>query len=164
MAVNYVASGETAAQVVGKTIRSAGGEALCEVLRRGVLARRSRAAGKIICIFSVHEKTQWARHANYGASKGGVSILMASMAQELGAQRIRINGIAPGVIKIGINRAALDTPQGEASLLQLIPYGRVGDVAKAAVWLASDESDYVTGATLYVDGGMTLYPAFRSNG
>ena len=96
VAVNYVASGEAAAQVVGKTIRSAGGEALCEVLRRGVLAGRSRAAGKIICIFSVHEKTQWARHANYGASKGGVSVLMASMAQELGAQRIRINGIAPG--------------------------------------------------------------------
>lgn len=92
---------------------------------------------------------------------------MASMAQELGAQRIRVNGIAPGAIKTGINRAAWDMPQGEASLLQLIPYGRVGDVgdvAKAAVWLASDESDYVTGATLYVDGGMTLYPAFRSNG
>lgn len=134
-------------------------EAVCEFLRRGVLAGRSRAAGKIICSSSVHEKIPWAGHENYAASKGGVSILMASMAQELGAQRIRVNGIAPGAIKTGINRAAWDTPQGEARLLQLIPYGRigdVGDVAKAAVWLASGESDYVTGATLYVDGGMTL--------
>lgn len=132
-----------------------------------MLAGRSRAAGKLICISSVHEKTPWAGHANYRALKGGVSILMASVAQELGAQRIRVNGIAPEAIKTGINRAAWDTPQGVASLLQLIPYGRVGrvgDVAKAAVWLASDESDYVTGATLYVDGGMTLYPAFWSNG
>ena len=142
-------------------------EAAREFLRRGVVAGRSRAAGKIICISSVHQRIPWAGHINYAASKGGVAMLMESLAQELAPQRVRVNSIAPGAIKTGINREAWATPEEEARLLQLIPYGRVGatsDVAKAAVWLASDDSDYVTGATLYIDGGMTLYPAFRGNG
>ncbi len=142
-------------------------EAAREFLRRGVVAERSCAAGKIICISSVHQRIPWAGHINYAASKGGVAMLMTSLAQELAPQRIRVNSIAPGAIKTDINRDAWVTPDEEARLLQLIPYGRVGnpqDVAKAAVWLASDESDYVTGATLYVDGGMALYPAFRNNG
>lgn len=138
-------------------------EAAREFLRRGVIAERSCAARKIICISSVHQRIPWAGHINYAASKGGVAMLMASLAQELAPQRVRVNAIAPGAIKTDINRDAWATPDDEARLLQLIPYGRVGDapdVAKAAVWLASDDSDYVTGATLYVDGGMTLYPAF----
>jgi glucose 1-dehydrogenase len=141
--------------------------AVREFLRRGIDTRRSRAAGKIICISSVHEVIPWAGHANYAASKGGIMLMMKSLAQEVAPQRIRVNSISPGAIKTPINRAAWRTPEAEKKLLELIPYGRVGeveDVARAAVWLASDESDYVTGASLFVDGGMTLYPGFDDNG
>jgi glucose 1-dehydrogenase len=89
------------------------------------------------------------------------------MAQELAAHKIRVNSIAPGAIKTPINHAAWATPAKEAGLLKLIPYDRVGepdDIARTAVWLASDQADYVTGATLYVDGGMMLYPGFRTGG
>jgi glucose 1-dehydrogenase len=138
-----------------------------EFLRRGVVPELSAAAGKIICMSSVHDVIPWAGHANYAASKGGVSMLMKTMAQELAAYRIRVNAVSPGAIKTPINRDAWETPQAEAKLLRLIPHGRVGetrDIAQATVWLASDLSDYVNGATLYVDGGMTLYPEFRGNG
>ncbi len=116
---------------------------------------------------SVHQRIPWAGRANYAASKGGVALLMQSVAQEVAAQGIRVNAIAPGAIKIAINEDARDTPEAEQALLKLIPYGRIGkpdDVARAAVWLASDEADYLTGTTLFVDGGMSLYPAFRDNG
>ena len=142
-------------------------EAVREFKRRGVVPELSRAAGKILCISSVHDVIPWAGHANYAASKGGVSMLMKTMAQELAADRIRINSVAPGAIRTRINADAWGTPEAEKGLLRLIPYGRIGeadDVARAAVWLASDASDYVNGATLYVDGGMTLYPEFRGNG
>ncbi len=138
-----------------------------EFLRRGVRPEISRAAGKIICMSSVHEVIPWAGHVNYAASKGGIMQLMKSMAQELAPKKIRVNSIAPGAIKTHINRAAWDTPQAQASLLKLIPDGRVGepeDIGRAAVWLASDASDYVTGTTLFVDGGMTLYPGFATGG
>jgi len=142
-------------------------EAVREFLRRGVVSRVSSAAGKIICMSSVHEVIPWGGHVNYATSKGGVMQLMKSMAQELAPKKIRVNSIAPGAIKTPINRSAWDTPGAEAELLRLIPEGRVGvpeDIAKAAVWLASDASDYVTGATLFVDGGMTLYPGFATGG
>jgi glucose 1-dehydrogenase len=142
-------------------------EAVREFLRRGVVSRVSSAAGKIICMSSVHEVIPWGGHANYAASKGGVMQLMKSMAQELAPKRIRVNSIAPGAIKTPINRSAWDTPGAEAELLRLIPEGRVGvpeDIANVAVWLASDASDYVTGTTLFVDGGMTLYPGFATGG
>jgi glucose 1-dehydrogenase len=141
--------------------------AVREFLRRGVEPQLSVAAGKIICMSSVHDVIPWAGHANYAASKGGVSMLMKTMAQELAQHSIRVNAISPGAIKTPINRDAWSTPEAEAILLRLIPHGRVGethDIAQAAVWLASDLSDYVNGATLYVDGGMTLYPEFRGNG
>lgn len=141
--------------------------AVREFLQRGVDPAVSVAAGKIICMSSVHDVIPWAGHVNYAASKGGVSMLMKSMAQELAPHQIRVNAISPGAIKTPINREAWDTPEAEAKLLKLIPHGRVGethDIAQAAVWLASDLSDYVNGATLYVDGGMTLYPEFRGNG
>ncbi|HEX6980172.1 MAG TPA: SDR family oxidoreductase [Alphaproteobacteria bacterium] len=141
--------------------------AVREFLRRGVDPQVSRAAGKIICISSVHDVIPWAGHVNYAASKGGVMLMMKSLAQEVARHRIRVNGISPGAIKTPINREAWATPEAEAKLLELIPYGRVGaveDVATAAVWLASDEADYITGATVYVDGGMTLYPGFEDNG
>jgi glucose 1-dehydrogenase len=142
-------------------------EAAREFLRRGVVPERSCAAGKIICISSVHEVIPWAGHCNYASSKGGVMLLMKSLAQELAPHKIRVNSIGPGAIKTPINRDAWDTPAAEAKLLELIPYGRVGetsDIGAAAVWLASDDSDYVNGTTLFVDGGMTLYPGFSTNG
>lgn len=127
----------------------------------------SRAIGKVICMSSVHEVIPWAGHVNYAASKGGVQLMMKSLAQEVARHRIRVNGIAPGAIATPINRPAWETAEARARLLTLIPYGRVGepvDVARAALWLASDESDYVVGTTLFVDGGMTLYPGFIENG
>jgi glucose 1-dehydrogenase len=141
--------------------------AVREFLRRGVVPELSAAAGKILCMSSVHDLIPWAGHANYAASKGGVSMLMKTMAQELAMRKIRVNAISPGAIKTPINTEAWDTPEAERKLLKLIPYERVGetrDIARAAVWLASDLSDYVNGATLYVDGGMTLFPEFRGNG
>jgi len=130
-------------------------------------AAAGAAAGKIIFISSVHEVIPWAFQANYAASKGGVSLLMQSLAQELAPMKIRVNSVAPGAIRTPINAPAWNTPESLASLLKLIPYGRIGepdDVARAVAWLASDDSDYVTGSTLFVDGGMTLYPAFRGAG
>ncbi|HXS54130.1 MAG TPA: SDR family oxidoreductase [Usitatibacter sp.] len=127
----------------------------------------SRAAGKIICMSSVHEVIPWAGHVNYAASKGGVHLMMKTLAQEVARKRIRVNAIAPGAIATAINRSAWDTPEARAKLVTLIPYGRVGepaDVARAVLWLASDDSDYVTGTTLFVDGGMSLYPGFVDNG
>jgi glucose 1-dehydrogenase len=138
-----------------------------EFLRRGPLPGLSSALGKILCISSVHDVIPWAGHANYVASKGGVMLFMKSIAQELAEHHVRVNAISPGAIKTDLNREARETPEAEAAMLTLIPYGRIGDVedvANAAVWLVSDDSDYVTGATLYVDGGMLLYPAFREGG
>lgn len=142
-------------------------EAAREFLRRGVVPEVSCAAGKIICMSSVHEVIPWAGHVNYASSKGGVMMLMKSIAQELSPRRIRVNSICPGAIRTPINAAAWSTPQALESLLTLIPYGRIGtpdDVGRAAAWLASDESDYVNGASLYIDGGMTLFPGFSTNG
>jgi glucose 1-dehydrogenase len=141
--------------------------ALREFLRRGVVETVSRAAGKIICMSSVHQEIPWAGHANYAASKGGVMMMMRSLAQEVAPHRIRVNGIAPGAIRTPINTAAWQTPEAYAGLMRLVPYGRIGepeDIARAAVWLASDDSDYVVGTTLFVDGGMTLYPGFADGG
>ena len=138
-----------------------------EFLRRGIVPERSRAAGKIIFVSSVHEVIPWADHANYAASKGGIMLLMKSLAQELAPSKIRVNSIGPGAIKTNRNRAAWEDPEAEAKLLKLVPYGRVGetgDIGPAAAWLASDEADYVTGITLFVDGGMLLYPGFRTGG
>jgi glucose 1-dehydrogenase len=129
--------------------------------------QRSKALGKIICMSSVHEVIPWAGHVNYAASKGGVMLMMKSLAQEVAPRKIRVNSIAPGAIRTPINRPAWETDEAMRRLLELIPYGRIGepeDVARAAVWLASDESDYVTGTTLFVDGGMCLYAGFADNG
>jgi len=142
-------------------------EATREFLRRGVVLERSRAAGKIIFTSSVHEVIPWAGHANYASSKGGIMLLMKSLALELAQHRIRVNNIGPGAIKTNINRSAWETSDAEASLLKLIPYGRIGDpadIGKVAAWLASDEADYITGTTIYADGGMLLYPGFRTGG
>jgi glucose 1-dehydrogenase len=142
-------------------------EAVREFKRRGVRKEVSCAAGKIICMSSVHDVIPWAGHVNYAASKGGVMLMMKSIAQEVAPYRIRVNSISPGAIRTPINRLAWETPGAYAELMKLIPYKRIGepeDIARAAVWLASDEADYLTGTSLYVDGGMTLYPGFEAGG
>jgi glucose 1-dehydrogenase len=142
-------------------------EAVREFLRRGVVPSVSCAAGKIICMSSVHQEIPWAGHANYATSKGGIKMLMESLAQEVAPHRIRVNAIAPGAIRTPINTSAWNTKTAYDQLMTLIPYGRIGepeDIARAAVWLASDQSDYVVGTTLFVDGGMTLYPGFATGG
>ncbi|WSR02460.1 SDR family oxidoreductase [Streptomyces sp. NBC_01210] len=142
-------------------------EATKEFLRRGVVPEVSSAAGKIICMSSVHQLIPWAGHVNYASSKGGVQMMMETLAQELAPQKIRVNAVAPGAIKTPINRSAWETPEAQEELLRLIPYKRIGDpqdIAHAVVGLASDLMDYVVGTTLYVDGGMTLFPGFATGG
>ncbi len=142
-------------------------EAVREFLRRGINPAISKAAGKIICMSSVHEVIPWGGHVNYATSKGGVMMLMKSMAQELAPRKIRVNSIGPGAIQTPINKSAWDTPEALEKLLTLIPYDRIGepeDIGKLAAWIASDESDYITGTTIFCDGGMTLYPGFSTNG
>lgn len=142
-------------------------EAVREFKRRGVRAGVSCSAGKIVCVSSVHEVIPWAGHVNYAASKGGVMLMMKSIAQEVAPWRIRVNSICPGAIRTPINREAWETREAYAELMKLIPYKRIGetdDIARLAVWLCSDEADYITGASLFVDGGMTLYPGFETGG
>jgi glucose 1-dehydrogenase len=142
-------------------------EAIREFKRRGVVKEVSCSAGKIICISSVHEIIPWAGHVNYAASKGGVMLMMKSIAQEVAPYRIRVNSIAPGAIRTPINTGAWSTHEAYKSLMTLIPYKRIGepeDIGRAAVWLASDYADYVTGTSLIIDGGMTLYPGFETGG
>ncbi|MEO8096037.1 MAG: glucose 1-dehydrogenase [Pseudolysinimonas sp.] len=141
--------------------------AVREFVRRGVDSRVSVAAGKLIHMSSVHQMIPWAGHANYAASKGGVDLLMKSIAQEVAPMRIRVNAIAPGAVRTPINTVAWSTPEAYAALMKLVPYKRIGepeDIAQAAVWLASDASDYLTGSVMFVDGGMTLFPGFSSGG
>ena len=141
-------------------------EAIREFLRRGDNGK-SRSIGKIICMSSVHEVIPWSGHVNYAASKGGVMLMMKSIAQEFAPRKIRINSIAPGAIATPINKENWDSEEDMKNLLKLVPQKRIGqpeDIGKAAVWLASDDSDYVNGSTIYVDGGMLLYPGFEDNG
>ena len=142
-------------------------EAVREFKRRGVIKSISCSAGKIICMSSVHEVIPWSGHANYAASKGGVMLLMKSLAQELAPHRIRVNSIGPGAIRTPINTEAWSTPEAYEALMKLVPYKRIGepdDISQTAVWLASDAADYVNGITLFVDGGMLCYPGFAEGG
>jgi len=142
-------------------------EAVREFKRRGVVPSVSCSAGKILCISSVHEVIPWAGHVNYAASKGGVMLMMKSLAQEVAPYRIRVNSICPGAIRTPINMEAWGTAEAYHELIKLIPYKRIGEpgeIGRAAVWLASDYADYVHGISLFVDGGMTLYPGFETGG
>lgn len=142
-------------------------EAIKEFLRRGIVPERSVACGKIIHISSVHEIIPWAGHANYASSKGAIRMLMQTLAQEYGVQKIRVNSICPGAIQTPINKNAWQTEQELNSLLTLIPYDRIGqpeDIGNLAVFLASDQSDYITGASIFIDGGMTTFESFSENG
>jgi glucose 1-dehydrogenase len=142
-------------------------EAVRNFIKQGVDPKLSVAAGKIVSMSSVHQGIPWSGHVNYATSKGGIMMMNKSMAQELAPQRIRINSIGPGAIKTPINTEAWDTPTAYEELMKLIPYDRIGvpeDIAQVVIWLASDHSDYLNGATIYCDGGMMLYPGFRTGG
>lgn len=135
--------------------------------KQRTIPKKTRALGNIVFISSVHDRIAWANHANYAASKGGIKLLMESIMQETAPQGIRINSVSPGAIRTPINRPAWETPEALSNLLKLIPYKRIGeveDIGRVVAWLVSDEADYVNGSTLYVDGGMTIYPAFASGG
>ncbi len=141
--------------------------ALQEFLRRGMRPQISKSLGKIIHMSSVHQIIPWAGHANYAASKGAIVMLMESICQEYAPHKVRCNSIAPGAIRTAINKDAWETNEALEKLNQLIPYKRIGipeDIGSAAVWLASDESEYINGTTIFVDGGMTCYPGFTTNG
>ncbi|MGA8293727.1 MAG: glucose 1-dehydrogenase [Rhodoplanes sp.] len=141
--------------------------AVKEFLRRGVRKDVSVAAGKIICMSSVHEVIPWAGHVNYATSKGGIHMMMKTLAQELAPDRIRVNAIGPGAIRTPINTKAWNTPEAYDALMTLVPYKRIGepeDIACVAVFLASDLADYINGITIFVDGGMTCYPGFATGG
>jgi glucose 1-dehydrogenase len=142
-------------------------EAIREFKRRGVVQNISLSAGKIICISSVHEVIPWAGHSNYAASKGGIMLLMKSIAQEVAPLKIRVNSICPGAIRTPLNQSAWETPAAYAALMELVPYKRIGEpgeIGSLAVFLASDLADYITGSSIYLDGGMMLYPGFESGG
>ncbi|KAA0993087.1 SDR family oxidoreductase [Dyadobacter aurulentus] len=148
----------------------------CRAAARQFLAQEKAAEGtshselsigKIVMMSSVHDIIPWAGHVNYAASKGGIMMFMKSISQELAPHKIRVNSVSPGAIKTPINKEVWSDPAKYDELMNLIPYKRIGtpqDVAKAVAWLASDDSDYVNGETLYIDGGMTLYPEFSDNG
>jgi len=143
-------------------------EAIRAFKRQGIDRSISYACGKLIFMSSVHDIIPWEGHANYAAAKGGLMLFMKSLAQEVAHLRIRVNALSPGAIRTPMNVEKLTSPEiFESTLLKLIPAKRIGepeDVARAAVWLASDQSDYVHGTTIYIDGGMTLYPGFIGAG
>ena len=143
-------------------------EAIRAFKRQGIDKTISYAMGKIIHMSSVHDLIPWEGHVNYAAAKGGVMLLMKSIAQEVAHLKIRVNSLSPGAIRTPMNVEKLTSQEiYDDQLLRLIPTKRIGepeDVAQAAIWLASDASDYVHGITLYIDGGMTLYPGFIGGG
>jgi glucose 1-dehydrogenase len=129
-------------------------------------ARIMRAAGTrgaIVMISSVHEVIPWPTYSHYCASKGGLKLFTQTVARELAPHGIRVLSIAPGAISTPINEAVLADPEERRKVAEEVPLGRwgeVADVARAVVWAASDQAEYVVGTTIFVDGGMTLYPTF----
>src|SRR3954447_25170882 len=127
------------------------------------IMRADDLPGTIVMVSSVHEQIPWKKFSHYCASKGGVKLFAQSIARELAPHGIRVVSIAPGAIETPINRDVLDDPEQKREVLEEIPLGRwgtVGDIAQAIAWVASEQAAYVTGTTLFVDGGMTLYPKF----
>jgi glucose 1-dehydrogenase len=122
-----------------------------------------RARGTIVMVTSVHEVIPWESFSHYCASKGGMKLFAQTIARELAPHGIRVASVAPGAIATPINAGVLADPVQKAAVEAEIPYGRwgeVSDVARAIAWIASTQADYVVGSTLFVDGGMTLYPRF----
>jgi len=135
---------------------------------RQALARMvAQRAGVILNTSSVHEQIPWSGYSAYAASKAGLAMLAKTLAQEAGPHGVRVLSIAPGAVRTPINRSVWDDPQGYEDLIAKIPLGRIGepaDIAGMALVLASDVAGYVTGTTVFVDGGMTDYPAFAHGG
>ncbi len=126
-----------------------------------------QSPGVMVFITSVHQNIPWAKRANYCAAKAGAAMLMKTIAQELAPYKIRANAVAPGAVKTAINIENFNEPKAKEQIIRKIPYGHAGkvdDIASAVVWLASDEADYVTGETLFVDGGMELFADFAHGG
>ena len=141
------------------------GTFLCsrEALQRMVPAE----SGVILNITSVHELIPWSGYSAYTASKAGVAMLTKTLAQEAAPHGVRVLALAPGAIKTPINRDVWQDPEQREQLLTKIPVNRIGepkDIADMAVVLVSGAADYVTGTTVYVDGGMTDYPDFAHGG
>jgi glucose 1-dehydrogenase len=119
--------------------------------------------GAIVNVSSVHEVIPWPSFGHYCASKGGMKLWAETIARELAPHRIRVASVAPGAILTPINQDLMDDPEKRRAVEEEIPWGRLGkpeEIAGAIAWLASDEAEYVVGTTLFVDGGMTLYPKF----
>jgi glucose 1-dehydrogenase len=117
----------------------------------------------IVNVTSVHEVIPWMRYSHYCASKAGLKLFGQTIARELGPRGVRVVAVAPGAILTPINKQLVEDPEKRREQEEQIPWGRLGrpeEVAAAIAWLASAEAEYVTGATLFVDGGMTLYPKF----
>jgi glucose 1-dehydrogenase len=128
------------------------------------MMRDAGGGGTIVNISSVHEQIAWERFSHYCASKGGMRLWAQSIAKELAPLGIRVVNVAPGAVDTPINKDVLADPEQSAAVLDEVPLGRWGhvdDIARAVAWLASEQASYVTGATLFIDGGMTLYPRFR---
>jgi glucose 1-dehydrogenase len=126
-----------------------------------------RNGGAIVNMTSVHQRIPWGHYAHYASAKGGMKMLTESLALEFADRGIRVNAVAPGAIGTPINRQKLEDPEQKEQVESLIPWGRIGDpeeVAACVAFLASDEASYVTGASLFVDGGMSLYPGFERGG
>ena len=135
---------------------------------QAALARMvKQKSGVLLNMTSVHEVIAWSGFSAYTASKAGLSMLTKTLAQEAGPFGVRVLSVAPGAMKTPINESVWNDPHGLADLLTKIPLGRMGlpeDVAHLAVFLASDFASYMTGSTVYVDGGMTDYPSFMHGG
>jgi glucose 1-dehydrogenase len=128
---------------------------------RGMLG--ANAKGTIVNVSSVHEQIPWPGYSHYCASKGGLKLFAETIARELAPSGIRVINVAPGAILTPINQALIDDPEKRRAVEEEIPLGRTGtpeEIAAAIAWAASDEASYVTGTTIFVDGGMTLYPKF----
>ena len=122
-----------------------------------------RGPAAIVNVSSVHEVIPWPHYAHYCASKGGLKLLGETLARELAPREVRVAAVAPGAILTPINRELIEDPEKRREQEEQIPWGRLGEpeeIAAAIAWLAGPEAEYVTGATLFVDGGMTLYPKF----
>ncbi len=135
--------------------------------RAARLMIESGAGGAIVNITSVHQIIPWGGYAHYCAAKAGLAMLTKTIALELVTQNIRVNSVAPGAIQTPINKEVWSDPEMMRDLLSKIPTRRTGqveEIASVVAFLCSDEASYMTGATLYVDGGMTLYPAFLKGG
>lgn len=123
--------------------------------------------GTVVNMSSVHQRIPWPRFAHYAASKGGVKLLTETLALEFAGRGVRVNAVGPGAVETPINKEKLEDPEQRKAVEALIPWDRVGqpeEVAACVAFLASDEASYVTGTTLYVDGGMILYPGFEEGG